>query len=603
MAVLLLLSTLVVAWASWQAIALAKSYREARAIGLPIIVSPTTTMSPLWLVVYRLTPILWICEQLPNGIGRWARYSRMGWQYEDKDAAHRELGPAFVLCTPGVNEVHLADPAAVHTVLRQRKEFVKPGIIYDNLNIFGRNVDSVEGEAWQKHRRLTAPSFNENLSTTVWQEATRQAGQMLQEWTKNGAQGTTKSAHDAATLALNVLTYAGMGVAYEFSEGKEEPRNNNSRKFLPASHRLSYRDSLNTVLRNFPMLLVLPKKYLNYSFLPASLRQVGEACYEFELYLKELVHEGKQNAKQYRQNGPGEQPAVENLLQALVRASETASDDTGSGDAPLLRTGLADDELYGNLFIYNMGMYFFYHGVYTWPAGHETTANAVATAIAYLASQPRCQDWLHQELDLVASEFGPDPHAWRYQDVYPRLVRCQAVMLETLRLNGSVVFLPKSTNSTDAVQKLTIAGKEHVLAANTWVITNSQALHCRTEIWGPDALVWRPDRWIIAKQQARFGEEGPAAGEELLEPRDGTYVPWAAGPRVCPGKKFAQVEFAGALAVLFAQHQVKPRRNNGESDEDSRRRAAFMVADSGIQSMTLQMKHPESVALVWTQRN
>ena len=54
----------------------------------------------------------------------------MGWQFDDKRAIHDELGPAFVLCTPGINEVIVADPTAVHTILTRRKDFVKPGIMY-----------------------------------------------------------------------------------------------------------------------------------------------------------------------------------------------------------------------------------------------------------------------------------------------------------------------------------------------------------------------------------------------------------------------------------------------------------------------------------------
>lgn len=216
-------------------------------------------------------------------------------------------------------------------------------------------MSKVNGEAWQKHRRLTAPSFNENLSTTVWQEATRQAGQMLQEWINHGARGITTSADDTAKLALNVLTYAGMGVPNEFSE---EDGTENNRKLIPPPHELSYRDALNTVLRNFPLLMVFPKKFFNYSFLPASFRSIGKARNEFELYLKELVQEGKKKAKGSKhQEVLGDQSGVENLLQALVRASETASEETGSEKAPSGRAGLADDELYGNLFIYNMGTY------------------------------------------------------------------------------------------------------------------------------------------------------------------------------------------------------------------------------------------------------
>lgn len=181
---------------------------------------------------------------------------------------------------------------------------------------------------------------------------------MLQAWTKKGARGTTNSAHDAGTLSLHVLTYAGLGIPYDFSEEQGKDEIVEGRKLVPPPHKLSYRDALNIVLRNFIMFAILPKKVLSYPFMPANFQRVGEACSEFELYMKELVQEEKKRVRSSQQKKPGDQNAGGggggdgNLLQALVRASEAASDEAVSPG----RAGLADDELYGNLFIYNLGM-------------------------------------------------------------------------------------------------------------------------------------------------------------------------------------------------------------------------------------------------------
>lgn len=59
------------------------------------------------------------------------------------------------------------------------------------------------------------------------------------------------------------------------------------------------------------------------------------------------------------------------------------------------------------------------------------------------------------------------------------------------------------------------------------------ALNTLPEYWGSDSLVWRPDRWI----------ETDSGSEQLYQPPPGVFLAWASGPRVCPGKKFAQVEF------------------------------------------------------------
>jgi cytochrome P450 len=128
-----------------------------------------------------------------------------------------------------------------------------------------------------------------------------------------------------------------------------------------------------------------------------------------------------------------------------------------------------------------------------------------------------------------------------------------------------------------------------VIPANTFVTVNGQALHCDRQTWGEDAAVWRPDRWI---RTSKAGEE------ELIEPAEGSYVPWASGPRVCPGKRFAQVEFVAAMSYLFRDHRVRPVVP-GSTPQVARERALAMVEDCAINAITLQMRNPRVVRMAW----
>ena len=163
---------------------------------------------------------------------------------------------------------------------------------------------------------------------------------------------------------------------------------------------------------------------------------------------------------------------------------------------------------------------------------------------------------------------------------------------ETLRLYGSVVFIPKST--TSHAQPLTIKNKDYLLPPDTWVTANSQALHTNPKIWGSDALVWRPERWLTPNPDINTSET-----ETFIDPPKGTYVPWAEGPRACLGRKFAQVEFVAVMAVLFRKHRVRPALLKGESAVRTRERLVSMVDESGIFAISLQMERPGSVPLVW----
>ena len=125
-----LLSSAVFGSLFWTLISIFLNYNVARKITLPIVISPVSPLNPLWILTWRTLPIVLSLKGLPFGLGKWARCTYMGWAFQDKHALHDELGPVFVVVTPGGNEVIVADPQAAHTILSRRKEFIKPAIMY-----------------------------------------------------------------------------------------------------------------------------------------------------------------------------------------------------------------------------------------------------------------------------------------------------------------------------------------------------------------------------------------------------------------------------------------------------------------------------------------
>jgi cytochrome P450 len=69
----------------------------------------------------------------------------------------------------------------------------------------------------------------------------------------------------------------------------------------------------------------------------------------------------------------------------------------------------------------------------------------------------------------------------------------------------------------------------------TMVGYNIYAMHRRTDIYGPDAAVFRPERWKEAGLRPRWG-----------------YLPFNGGPRVCLGQRYALTE-AGYVLVRMGQ--------------------------------------------------
>jgi cytochrome P450 len=162
--------------------------------------------------------------------------------------------------------------------------------------------------------------------------------------------------------------------------------------------------------------------------------------------------------------------------------------------------------------------------------------------------------------------------------------------LETLRLYGPIVAFPRAVS--DSYQPLTIQGKRYVLPPHTIILSNFTALHA-SDYWGSGPFVWQPERWILKNER-----QNDLGHEELLQPPLDAFMPWSSGPRICPGKKFAQVEFVATIALLFQHHRVKPMAELGESSSATKARLLQAVQDSDVVT-TLKMAHPENVRLVW----
>lgn len=182
---------------------------------------------------------------------------------------------------------------------------------------------------------------------------------------------------------------------------------------------------------------------------------------------------------------------------------------------------------------------------------------------------------------------------WQYEKAFPQLKRCLALMYETLRLYSPVFFIPRYTNNV--AQSLDINGREYTIPAKTYVSVNSIAFHTMPRHWGSDSLVWRRKRWIIRSSDAKGLE-----GEAFLQRPPGSYMPWANGPCICPGRKFSQVEFVAVISCLLRRRRVKPVLLQGESYEDASKRILKLVEDSEVE-VKLKMNHPDRVKLRWTQ--
>ena len=369
-----------------------RNYRLAKKTKLPILFSPINPYSAIWIVVRPYAnPIL---AYLPFNLGRFTTYNYLGWAWRDKNNLHSHYGPAFIIVTPAENQLIVGDATACEDLLKRWRDYVRNPRFRAPLDIFGPNVGTAEGSAWQRQRKITIAAFSEKNHDLVWAEAVKQTTQMVSRWSDEDE--VTSTAEDCAVFATHVLTSAGFGKSYDF----------HSAMMIPTEgHRMSYRDALSTILKNvFVTYAVVSSNFLQY-ILPKRFGLVPEAVKEFKKYMSEMLEQERVS------NEAGKDTGSANLLANLIRASEESKKDTKDG--AVTRGGLTDDEIWGNLFTFNV-------------AGQETTAITITYTIALLACYPDVQEWLKQEIDEVL-EPGTVEQS-EYQKAFPRLKRCLATM-------------------------------------------------------------------------------------------------------------------------------------------------------------------------------
>jgi cytochrome P450 len=154
-------------------------------------------------------------------------------------------------------------------------------------------------------------------------------------------------------------------------------------------------------------------------------------------------------------------------------------------------------------------------------AGHETSASALSWALLMLALAPEVQDRVAAEV----ANAGPLDFA-----ALSKLRYTRDVFREVLRLYPPVpMMVREATRPEDFRGRSVLPGAQVVLSP--W------HLHRHERLWD-DPDTFDPDRW-----------QRPSARDTARD----AYMPFSAGPRVCPGAGFAMIEGVAMLAALVGR--------------------------------------------------
>ncbi|KDQ28725.1 hypothetical protein PLEOSDRAFT_27377 [Pleurotus ostreatus PC15] len=170
-------------------------------------------------------------------------------------------------------------------------------------------------------------------------------------------------------------------------------------------------------------------------------------------------------------------------------------------------------------------------------AGRDTTACTLTFAVYMLAENPHVLKRVREEiLDKVGPSRRPT------HDDLRDMKYLRAFINETLRLYPAVARVLKCNNRTSRHATLLPAKapgqKPFYIPPMTKAVYSVFLMHRRTDLWGPDALEFDPDRFL--DDRVKYITKNPFI-----------FLPFNGGPRICLGQQFAYHESSFFLIRLL----------------------------------------------------
>ncbi|KAL3467098.1 cytochrome P450 [Aspergillus heterothallicus] len=396
---------------------------------------------------------------------------------------------SFSIRQVGRENIFTCDPANIQTILATKfKDFELGPARHKTLHpMLGTGIFTSDGEVWAQSRALLRPQFKrEQISDLDLEE--RHLQQAMRALPVDSATGWT-----SATNIQDVIFRLTIDSATEFlfgeSSGSQTEALHNGGK-LPQDHFTGYFDRgqwyVSQRVRFEKLHWLVDNKESRYIH-----HRVHSYVDHFVNKALKAVAEGKPASPNYV------------FLEALAASTQ---------DPIELRSQLLNILL----------------------AGRDTTASLLSWSMLMLARHPHVFQKLREN---ILADFGP--YTPNYDNItFTALKACrylQYFMNEVLRLYPSVpVNRRAAVRDTSLPQGGGPDGKSPVyVRAGQNIIYSVFVMHRQKELFGEDAEVFNPDRWV----DRRPGWE---------------YLPFNGGPRVCLGQQFALTE-AGYVLVRFLQ--------------------------------------------------
>ncbi|KAJ7055972.1 cytochrome P450 [Mycena amicta] len=435
----------------------------------------------------------------------------------------KEFGPNFLFHVLfSVSELFTSDLKALNHIIAHSDIYVRSEVDRDTgRRLMGESILSTTSDQHKRQRRVMNPAFSVaqiRELTEIFLEKAVQVNILAQRGIHGGA--TVEVLSGLRKMTLDVIGLAGFG--YEFHaldpHGKEDELSGIVGDLFHSPN-TNFHTAIRLSQSMIPLLKLLPLpggKVLH----AARTRMFSIGRRIIKQSKASISAEAKQdsNAKTIGKR--------RDLLSILLKANMSA--------------GLPESQKLSDTEVISQIPAFFL-------AGHETTSAGASWALHALSLKKDVQTKLREELLTV----GTDNPTMDELNALPYL---EQVIRETLRVHAPAMFIERKAMADDVLplSKPVIdkEGREHwslpipkgqMIHLPIWVVNTS------TEIWGEDALEFRPERWDHIPQAA---SDVPGVWANLFT--------FFAGPHNCIGFRFSIAELKALIFTLVRAFEIDP---------------------------------------------
>ncbi|KAJ7680230.1 cytochrome-450 hydroxylase [Mycena polygramma] len=437
----------------------------------------------------------------------------------------RGLGPwdERLLTLDPVSLLHIVKNTAIYEKPWQSRRLI--------TSLIGCGMLSAEGQVHKRQRRVALPAFSGQNMRSLVDIVFKKGVQLRNAWMAMLPTEieTTSAARIEVSQFLSRATFDVIGLAgFEYSFNSIQDETNEL--FV------AYKDMFEVAISQggpFRTLLSIYLPRINKLFPDKTVRTVQRCQEVIHRVAGRLIQEKKQKIAEGEKSGD---PYDGKDLLTLLLKSNAATD-----LAPEQK--ISDEDILNNI---NTFMF----------AGSDTSSLSMTWTLYLLAQHPDIQDRLRAELLSVANQFPQDLSELTEEQVQSLHTALSSLPLlhnvtrESLRLIPPLHSTLRVATQDDEVPTMypvhnpdgTQNEKKHsfIVPKGTFVHVSVEAFNLDKTVWGADAWEFNPDRWDDLPEAV---QRYPWHFSNILT--------FSAGPRACPGIRFALIEIKTFYYILL----------------------------------------------------